>query len=189
VSRELQNDTEQALNQNFVNYRILLYLDWPTGEFRIWNGYGDIEVGGNTYKGTGDLIKFDMPTEDASVIAGSASFSLYIDNDVIDTGLLSASLDQPYAGRKAEVKIGLFDKDLNLQGDYYTWWNGILSDDDIEDFVEGVLLTINCEGGLGDVLRTRNLRYTAQSQASLYPGQTDKFLDFVETQQTQDIQW
>ena len=189
MSRGLNNSTEQALDANFVNYRLLLYLDWPSGEFRIWNGYGDIEVGGETYRGTGDLIKFEMPAEDVSVIAGAASFSLYVDNDAIDTGLISASLDLPYAGRKAEVKIGLFDENGALQGDYYTWWSGLLSDDSIDDFADGMILTLNCEGGLGDILRKRNLRYTSQSQKSIYPEQGDKFFDFVESIQGEDLVW
>ena len=72
------------------------------GAIRIWTGFGDRTIEGETYTGNGALIGMGEINEVIDLTAESVTVTL----SGLASGTLSAALAEPYQGRVANIYVG-----------------------------------------------------------------------------------
>lgn len=68
--------TDADLRRGSKACTILCEMDFATNPQRWWLGYGDLTAGGQTYKGTGDVIKISALSITYGMSAGMVRFSI-----------------------------------------------------------------------------------------------------------------
>lgn len=67
---------DDQLRRGDVACTILCQMDFRTNPQRWWLGYGDLEAGGQSYRGTGDVIKISAMSITYGMSAGMVRFSI-----------------------------------------------------------------------------------------------------------------
>jgi hypothetical protein len=171
MSRTLPTGLDTALAQLEVAPVFLVYLDWPTGPVRCWNGYHSLVWGGFTWLGTGDLGGISDITETSDLSANGTVLTL--------TGVPSVNVAQALAnnsqGRSAQVRFGV----INGSGfslDPYLVFDGLIDNCSIVDDGINATIQINLEKEMFDD-RSQYSRYTDQDQKFRFP--TDRGLEYT----------
>ena len=56
MTRSLGSNFDTALTADVVRPFFAIDLDFDDGNLRVWTGYGDLTIGGETYLGGGDIM-------------------------------------------------------------------------------------------------------------------------------------
>lgn len=207
MSRDITNEFSQELERAEVNVFFAIELFFDTSTLRFWSGLGDLELGGNTYVGSGNLIGISSIEETAEVSAKGATLTL----SGLPSDLLSLAISEPYQGRKCRIYFGVRRAnedylkqedgslilnedgsgillqtidDADVMSEIFT---GYIDQMNIDEGPETSTISVYVESRLIDLQRPRELRYTSESQKSRFPN--DKGFDFVEDLQDKKFQW
>lgn len=173
-------DISTALSDKFLGKEVDLFvaveLMFDSGALRIWSGIGDKSIGGQTYTGTGSLLSVGGIEESDGLSAPGASISL----NGVDSSLVSLAIQEPYQNRDCRILLG-------SGGDFFEIFSGFMDVMTIEDNGETCIINLTVESRLIILDRKVPLRYTQETQNSLYPG--DTFFSTVASLQDKKVDW
>jgi hypothetical protein len=178
MSRTVPAALLTALAQDQVQpyYAVEMLLD--SGAVRLWTGYSNRTIAGNTYTGAGALINIEGLGE----VGDLAAKSITITMSGVQGGLVSLALQEPYQRRKCRVYFG----EASVS-DVVEVFSGQLNTMQIEDSAEQGTISILVDSKLVELERASNRRYTSESQKARYAG--DTFFDYVSAIQDAEIVW
>lgn len=159
------------------------FFDFASGPVRVWTGYGNIVMGGDTYVGTGDLGTVGNIEETAEVAAKGTSFQL----SGIPSEMIALALADAYQGRAAKLWIAAMDDTGSIVADPYQIFSGRMDVIEIQDGADTSTISLSAESRLIDLNRTRERRYTDEDQKIDYP--TDEGLKFISALQNRQLLW
>ena len=193
-----------------VFFAVELLFDSPN-ELRFWTGVGDLDFEGDTYTGTGDLMQISELQESSDIAARGATLTL----SGIPSNLINLAIDEPYQGRIAKIKFGVFGQGvpdgsfltINDAGDYlllndagdklktdyadtlalFDMFVGRMDQMTIADGGDTSTISLTVESKLIDLERARSRRYTDNNQQSRFPG--DLAFQFVTRLQDENLTW
>lgn len=182
----MSRDLTSALNSEFTSNDMAPFmaidLAFDGGDFRTWTGYGNIEFGGNTYVGSGDIINVGPVNESSEIKANGISITL----SGIPSDLISSALSDPYQGRSAKLFLGIIN-DGTVVADPYMIFKGSMDLMTIDDSGDTATIQLTAESRLIDLDRARERRYTSEDQKIDFPN--DKGLEFITSLQEKAIVW
>tara|TARA_R100000951_G_C2643348_1_gene181672 strand:+ start:1548 stop:2093 length:546 start_codon:yes stop_codon:yes gene_type:complete len=152
-------------------------LLFSSGAVRLWTGYDDKNIEGNTYVGAGNLLSIPNVEEIADMSAKSADVVL----SGVSTSLVSLALQEPYQGRNARILFGIEGQTpIEVFG-------GLMDVMTINDSGEASTISLTLESRLVELERIRPFRYTDNNHKLRHP--TDDFFSFVPALQDREILW
>jgi hypothetical protein len=168
MSRTVPTDILTALAQPEVEPFYAVEIDLDSGPLRLWTGYGDRTIGGNTYTGGGNLVAISGLEEVADLSAKNITLTL----NGMPSSVVSLALQEPYQRRKVRVLWG-----VRGVSDFVEVFSGSLNQMVIEDGPDSGTISVTVDSKLVELERASNRRYTSLSHKTRYP--TDTFFDFV----------
>lgn len=178
MSRTVPAALLSALAQSEVQPFYAVEMLFDSGPVRIWTGYGNRTIDGNTYVGGGSLLNIEGLGEVADLSAKSITVSL----SGVAVALVSLALQEPYQRRQCRVLFGAVDVD-----DFVEVFSGQLNTMQIEDSGEASTISVLVDSKLVELERASNRRYTSESQKARFAG--DTFFDYVSAIQDAEIVW
>ena len=148
------------------------------GPVRLWTGYGDRTIDGQTYLGAGDLLAISGLEEVNDLSAKSASITV----SGVPVELVSLALKEPYQRRDCRILFGVSNVD-----DFVEVFAGKMNQMPIEDSGDASTITLTVESKMVELGRARIRRYTHESHQARHPG--DTFFSFVADIQDKGIPW
>ena len=174
--RDISTALSNKLLGKDVDLFVAVELMFDSGALRIWSGIGDKSIGGQTYTGTGSLLSVGGIEESDGLSAPGASISL----SGVDSSLVSLAIQEPYQNRDCRILLGSED-------DFFEIFSGFMDVMIIEDNGETCIVNLTVESRLIILDRKVPLRYTQETQNSLYPG--DTFFSTVASLQDKKVDW
>lgn len=166
---DLQFDDTDGTRYNEAGY---------TGDraIRLWTGYGDKTIDGDTYTGAGSLLAIDLPSEVSDLSAQGATVTV----SGAVTALISLALSEPYVGRRARVFLGTDSGDVEI-------FAGVMDQMNPRDDGQNATISLALES-LNVLLQRPNVRrYTQASHQTRHPS--DTFFDFVTALPDRQVPW
>ena len=204
VSTGFSEELDQTVIQPFLAVDLL--FDSPN-ELYFWTGLGNLEVGGNTYIGTADILNISPIEETTEIAARGAQFIM----TGLPASLVSLALTEPYQGRIAKVYFGLIPmparllaedgsvltaEDLypisiapDINTEFVEIFSGYMDVMSINDASDTATIAVSVENRLIDLERARSRRYTSEDQKQISGFTTDAGFDFVTDMQDKEIRW
>ena len=164
-----------------LNPFIAIDLAFDSGNVRLWNGYGEITIGSDTYTGAGSLLAISSVEETGEIAARGVTMTL----TGISSDLISVALSENYQNRSAKIYIGTISDTNTISS--YQLFGGRLDVMNIEEAGETATISVTAENRLIDLERPRSRRFTSEDQKSLYPN--DLGLDYVNDLQDKTLDW
>ena len=168
---------------NFTDQELTVFFAvealFDSGTVRLWTGFGEIVIDGNTYIGAGNLISVSEIHEGAEIEARGARIGL----NGIPAELLGLALNEPYQGRELRIYVGTLDNGTQA----HMLFRGRMDTMTLQDSGETASINVTVENRLVDLERSRIRRFTAEDQKALYPGDTG--LDYVAAIQGKPLTW
>jgi len=156
-------------------YAVELLFD--SGAVRLWTGYENTTLEGNTYVGAGDLLSIPNVEEVADMSARAAEIVL----SGVSAELVSLAITEPYQGRQARILFGI------IGANPVEVFGGLMDVMTIQDSGESSTISLTVESRLVELERIRPFRYTDKNHKLRYP--TDDFFSFVPALQDREIVW
>lgn len=178
MSRTVPAAILTALSQPQVEPFYAVEAQFTGGTVRLWTGYGDRQIEGNTYTGAGSLLSISGLDEVADLSAKSITVTL----SGIDETVLALALAEPYQRRKLRVLFGVVGNSASVE-----LFSGQMNTMTIEDSGETSTVSILVDSKLVELERASNRRYTSESQKSRHAG--DTFFDYVAKLQDKQLVW
>jgi len=182
MSRGVTAALNTQLTSSSLQPFLAVRMAFQTGDLRLWTGYNDITIDGDTYTGSGTLMSISPAEETAAVEAKGASIML----SGIPTDVVSLALSQNYQNRRCIIYFGCLSSGA-VVADPYPIFTGSMDVMTIDEGSETVSIGLSVESRLIDLERARNRRYTSEDQKQIYPN--DLGLDFVVDLQDMPIAW
>jgi hypothetical protein len=167
-----------ALAQGSVTLFYAVEMLFDSGAIRLWTGYGDKVINGQTYTGAGTLLNIDGIAEVADLTASGISVTL----SGISASVISLALTEPYQGRVAKVYFGVEGVSTPLEV-----FTGLMDVMTIQHSGESVRVNLSVESKLVTLQRPNSRRYTSANHKLRHP--TDTFFDYVTSLQDKEIIW
>jgi hypothetical protein len=167
-----------ALAGESVELFYAIELNFSTAPVRLWTGFGNRTIGGQTYAGAGTLLSISGIEEVADLSAKGITLTL----SGVDVSLVSLALQEPYQGRSARVLFGVAGVD-----DFVEVFAGLMDVMTLQEDGTSATIELTVESKLVTLQRPNIRRYTSESQKLRYP--TDTFFDYVEQLQDKEIAW
>ena len=178
MSRTVPASILTALAQPEVEPFYAVEMLFDSGPVRLWTGYDDRSIDGNTYLGAGELLNFDGLEEVSDLSAKSMSISL----SGVAASLVSLALGEPYQRRSCRILFGVVGV-----SDYVEVFSGQLNKMTIEDSGDTSTIAVLVDSKLIGLEKASNRRYTSENQKARYAG--DTFFDYVTAIQDAEIVW
>jgi hypothetical protein len=176
MSRSVPASILTALGQSAIEPFYAVELDLDSGPLRLWTGYGDRTLDGNTYTGGGDLMGIEGLEEVADLSAKMVTLTL----SGMPASIVSTALQEPYQRRRVRI---LFSVE-SIPGiatvsssDFVEVFSGSLNEMTIDDGPESGTISVTVDSRLVELEGASNYRYTSESHKSRHA--TDTFFDFV----------
>lgn len=151
---------------------------FDTAPLRIWTGYGDRTIDGQTYTGAGTLLSISGLEEVDDLSARAATLVL----SGIPTSVVSLTLAEPFQNRPCRIMFGVRDVP-----DFVEVFSGRINTMDLTYEADTCRIELMVDSKLVLLERENIRRYTHESHTSRYPG--DTFLSFVADLQDKDVPW
>lgn len=159
--------------------RTLWNQDGYTGSnaVRLWTGYNEKTIAGNTYLGAGGILGVSGLEEVNDLSAKSVTVSL----SGINSSIIAIALGEPYQRRLCRIYFGTADTDV------IEIFNGFMNTMSIEDSGDTSMITMTLDSKLIGLERGSNRRYTHENHIARNPE--DNFFSFVADIQDKDLLW
>lgn len=181
---------------------------------RLWTGYQNRTIDGETYTGAGSLLSFSKMEEAADLSAKGMTVAL--SGEV--ASLVSLALQEPYQNRRARVLMGVtniedfidtpyaesgiipalvFDfigetytitnNDLSLDSYFVEVFSGIMNTMPIQTGATNATISLNIESKYVSLQRPNVRRYSKENHRSRFPS--DTFFDYTQSLADKEIAW
>lgn len=175
------NETEAARGEG-SNLVVATDFDFPSGHVRVWAGYGDLVIGGNTFSGLGDLGSIGVVPERVGLDAQQKVYELA----GVDFSLIPQSeLDNSF-GRSTIEYIGFLNSSGQLVATPEINFEGRIDTCTRIDGKQPVI-RVAVEHRLVLLDRPDGWKYTHSHQQQFYAG--DDGFDQVAAIQTKKLLW
>lgn len=181
MPRGLSTDFINALTADEVKPFYAAQLELDDGPIRLWTGYGDATINGNTFIGAGSLLGFSGFEEVNDLSAKSITITL----DGLDSTVLSLSLSTPIRNRKVRVYFGVIASDGTFHS--VEIFTGRANRIPFEDNGETGTVQLEVDSKLVLLEKSSNWRYTHESHQARHPG--DTFFSYVADLQDKEFVW
>lgn len=178
MSRSIPAALLTALNQPSIQPYHAVELTFDSGTIRLWTGYGERIIEGNTYYGAANLLAISGIEEVGDLSAKGISITL----TGIDSTIVSLALQEPYQGRPCRVLFGEMSVSTVVEV-----FAGLMDVMTHERGPETVTLSLTVESKLVTLQRANVRRYTQENHIARNPG--DNFFSAVASLQDKEIQW
>jgi len=178
MSRTVPAALLSALAQSEVQPYYAVEMLFDSGAVRLWTGYDNRTIAGQTYVGTGSLLNIQGLGEVADLSAKSITISL----SGVAVSLVSLALQEPYQRRVCRVYFGEVSVSETVEV-----FSGQLNVMSIEDSGDTSTISVLVDSKLVELERSSNRRYTSENQKSRHPN--DTFFDYVSAIQDAEIVW
>lgn len=178
MSRTVPAALLSALAQSEVQPYYAVEMLFDSGPVRLWTGYSNRSVAGNTYVGAGELLNIQGLAEVADLSAKSITISL----SGVAVSLVSLALQEPYQRRVCRVYFG--EASVSETVEVFSGQLNVMS---IEDSGDASTISVLVDSKLVELERSSNRRYTSENQKSRHPD--DTFFDYVSAIQDAEIVW
>lgn len=158
-------------------------FEFESGDLNLWGGIGDITLFGETYIGTGDLLRLEPAGETDDLRAEGSTFTL----SGVNSAIVSIALQEGYQGRPATLFIGALNADGTKVADPRPINKGRMDVMQITDQGETATVSLTVESELRAFERATSRRYTPEDQKIDFPN--DLGLDFIPSLQDVDLVW
>lgn len=172
MARDLPTGYATAASAPVFRPAILVFLDWPGGAVRVWNGYGNIVFGGNTYVGTGHLGSLSSIAETSDLSANGVTLAL----SGVPSEVLTNAMSNDAQGAEGIIYIAPLAADGTFAADPVQIFAGFIDVCPVEDSGETSTISVQLEKDLID-RRSDARRYTHEDQQLDAPG--DLFFEYV----------
>jgi len=166
-----------------VRPALLAFFDFASGAVRVWTGTRDVSFGGNTFTGLGDLVQVSPIQEVRGTRPNGLTFTL----NGVPSASITIALADAYRGRTCTLWLGFIDSSEALIADPVQIFSGRMDVLKISDTGDTSSITVQAESRFIELERSRELRYTDQTQRQLFAG--DLGLEFVAALQDAEIPW
>jgi hypothetical protein len=181
MPRGLSPDFINALTAEEVKPFYAAQLELDGGPIRLWTGYGDATINGNTFIGAGNLLGFSGFEEVNDLSAKAITITL----DGLDETVLSLSLSTPIRNRKVRVYFGVIASDGTFHS--VEIFTGRANRIPFEDNGETGTVQLEVDNKLVLLEKAPNWRYTHESHQARHPG--DTFFSYVADLQDKELVW
>jgi hypothetical protein len=164
MARDIDSQTGAHFAGQQVTPIVLVQAQFDSGDLNIWGGYGDVEWGGDTYKGAGDLLQLRPAKETREIRANGMTFSL----SGIPSDIIATALTEPYQERPIFAWLGALASDGTLLPPY-PFFRGRMDQMNIEEGGETASIDLTAENRLIDLQRPKTRRYTQEDQQDRFP--------------------
>lgn len=183
MSRDIDPDLKDEFDKEALRPVFLMEFQYISGTLRFWTGLGEIDVGGDTYTGSGHVINVSEVTETQAIEANGLAFML----SGVDEELVSIALQEEYQGRACSLSLSCLDEAGLTIGTPLQIFAGYMDVMEISDSGTGAVITQTAEHKLSVLNKAKVRRYTPEDQKSRYAG--DKFMDFIPSMQDKEVIW
>lgn len=183
MTRSLSTDMQNVTTASVVRPIIFVKAEFDSADVLMWSGVGDLDWDGQTWVGTGQLLRVDAMEESVEMKAVGTTVTL----SGIPSDLISLALQEDYAGRALTVYLGAFDDDNQIISTPVVIFKGRMDVMNISESGDTASVEVTVENRLIDFERPRERRYTSEDQKIDYPN--DKGFEFVSTIQDKEIVW
>lgn len=178
MTRSLPSGMATALASSAIEPFYAVELLFDSGAIRLWTGFGDKTIDGQTYLGSGDFLNISDIEEVGNLNAKGITLTL----SGINSTIMSYALTEAYQGRTARVLFG-----LGGVSDTVEVFAGLMDVMSIKHSGESVQISMSVESKLVTLRRANVRRYTSSSHKSRNAG--DTFFDSITTFQDKVISW
>jgi hypothetical protein len=183
MTRGLGTDFDNALSADELQPFFAVEMNFSSGILRLWGGYGDLTIDGNTYTGSADFLQISTIDETSEIRATGISVGL----SGIPTSLIAIALTEDYQGRDITLYFGTLDSAGAINDTPYVVFKGRMDLMTMQEYADYFNITITGESRLIDLEIPRAYRYTSEDQKIDYPA--DKGLEFIADLQNKEIVW
>lgn len=181
MTRDISTAFQTALEAEEVKPFYAAQLDLDAGPLRLWTGYGEITIDGNTFTGAGNLLGFSGFEEVNDLSAKAISISL----SGLDETVLSLALTTPIANRKVRVYFGVREDDGTVHA--IEIFTGLANTIPFTDDGQTAVVELSVDSKLVLLEKASNRRYTHESHQARHPG--DTFFSYVADLQDKEVVW
>ena len=183
MSRGLTASVLAEIVKSQSRVAIFVEVEFISGTTRLWSGYGDKLLGGNTFNGVGNLLGVTSVEEIDEIKAISMTLSL----SGIPSSSLALALADSRQGKTATVWFAFLDSDNAIISDEFILFRGRTDVPTINEGADAAIFSLSVENHLIELDRASNIKYTNEDQ--LLVDGTDVFFEFVASLQEKDIIW
>ena len=152
--------------------------DGTDATIRLWTGYPDRTIDGETYIGSGSLLNIDGIEEVGDLSAKSITLSM----SGISSTLIALALGARYQRRVCKVYFG-----EQSVSDVIQIFSGKMNQISTSDEGETGSISLIVDSKLIELERARNWRYNNRSHRSRYPS--DTFFSYVDQLPDSSVSW
>ena len=184
MSRTIPSSLLSVLGNAEIEPFYAVEMQFDSGTMRIWTGYGDKSFGGNTYTGTGNLLKIEGLEETSDLSAAGTTLTL----SGLDSTIITYALTEEYQGRLAKIFWG-----VNGVSDVIEVFSGYMDQMIIQDQGDSSTIQLSLESRLIVLERPNIRRYTSESQKGVRAQDglvgDDSFFNWVTQLQDKRVPW
>lgn len=178
------NISTQFSSDSVVPYYAISAAFNASDILRIWSGYGDVTILGNTYSGAGELLNITQVSETSQTTAEGVEITI----SGIPSAILTYALDAEYQNKSIILYLGVLSKTtLQPVGNPYTLFSGLMDIMTISDSANTLSITVFAENRMIILNRDRIIRYTNEDQKRIFSD--DKGLEYVASIQDKPFTW
>ena len=181
--RSLSSEMQAVATAETVRPILLIESDFDSGAINLWNGIGQLNYGGKTYIGAGNLLAVEPVSESTDLRANGTSVTL----SGINNTLVGLAKDEDYQGRGLTVKLGAMDENNDVIADPVIMFSGFMDTMMLTESGDSSSITIDVENKLIQMDRAKVRRFTDNDQRIDYPN--DDGFSFVAKIQDREINW
>jgi len=178
MTRSIPAELLTALTQSECSPYYAFEGQFSSGTIRLWTGYGDRTIEGNTYLGAGQLLNISGLEEAADLSAKGASVTL----SGLSAGIMSLALTEPYQGRRARILMG-----ESSVASVVEVFSGLTDKMPIQQSPESVTVQLTVESKMVTLQRANVRRMTSANHQLRHAG--DTFFDWTTKLADMEIVW
>jgi hypothetical protein len=178
-----------ALDADQIEPFYAVDLAFETASIRLWTGYGDKAIGGNTYTGSGSLLTIEGLEEASDLSARGTTLTL----SGLSSTILNYALTEEYQGRTVTIHWGIGSNTVEI-------FRGYMDQMTIQDSGETSAISLTVESRLIVLERPNVRRYTEESQKQVRKRKwlddgnsgdpaVDDYFSWVQQLQDKQIVW
>lgn len=168
--KSISTDIANQLYSRSVRLAILAFIDHPSGETRLWSGFGTLNYDGEEWKGIGALGRINGMGETTEVRTTETQYQLAGISLDADSAAIAS---MPIRDRVAKAWLAFFDKEGNVLEDPILIDQTnldvaqLLIDDDMQQ-----VLSLTGKSAIYDFRRPAKIYVTNEQQQFEFPGDT-----------------
>jgi len=185
MARTIPSSLTAVLGNSEIEPYYAVDLDFPSGNLRLWTGFGNRTINSNTFTGSGDVMRIDGLEEAADLSSRGTTLTF----SGVPSNLVTYALTEEYQGHLCQIFWG-----IKSVSDVVEVFSGYMDKMTIQDDGDAATIQLTVESRLITLERANVRRYTQASHDAViategYSNTTDTFFKWVTRLQDKQIPW